>query len=547
MARSEVLQLIVFLAFASDRVFGFVLQNDARAIKQVSGRMYFITPESGTQERLSRRHVEGAEAVTPRAVRLELGSEGINLDMTLTQGSVWTEDSRAFERRDAETVEVPLALDASCFMAGDVSSGEGSASFSHCGGLSGYVQTPEMEYIVEQTGEPDSEDDFSEVTVSLVPPSNEPLALDEEDDLKAQEEEERKYFGSNHGDENESYNSTERTKRCANNNNPQPNPQPNPPSQGADITAEVAVYADKYYADFLRSQGKNNLAKATTFFVNKWNTIARVYGDKKKVGLKFVIQLKHVEVWWSNPAFYRSVQADPNLNKHLNVFCSKTTGNKADHRMLYTVGVGGGTMGLAWIGGVCNPIRACSIVKSKTSNVRVELHEFGHSMGFKHEPQMEPCDNPDGFMGWRVTYKFSNCYRRYLLQSYNQRNLLLICRVPDMVRAAGYPTHAWSAVSFRDQRHGREPVTDIQAVPLRNQPCLLRTLSRGFSLTAAVCCWPAVAFSTNGRQIHTEINITIPQRRELNTNSSISSISEQNPCPVLVCISQRKYVWIQPW
>ena len=84
--------------------------------------------------RLTRRHVETGDE-TPRAIRLELGSEGINLDMTLTRRSVWTRESRAYERREDEIVEVPLALDPSCFMAGDLNSGEGAASFSYCDGV----------------------------------------------------------------------------------------------------------------------------------------------------------------------------------------------------------------------------------------------------------------------------------------------------------------------------------------------------------------------------------------------------------------------------
>ena len=42
---------------------------------------------------------------------------------------------------------------------------------------------------------------------------------------------------------------------------------------GADVTAEIAVYADKNYANFLKSSGRNTLAKATKFFANKWNTV----------------------------------------------------------------------------------------------------------------------------------------------------------------------------------------------------------------------------------------------------------------------------------
>ncbi|KAK3732409.1 hypothetical protein RRG08_053805, partial [Elysia crispata] len=269
---------------------------------------------------------------------------------------------------------------------------------------SGIVQTPDVEYLVEQM----PGDDPSEVKVTVVEqPHLDEWALqdDEDDELVAQEEEERNYFN------NMKYNSTltgiKREKRRA----------------GADVTAEIAVYADKNYANFLKSSGRNTLAKATKFFANKWNTIARVYGDRSKVGVKFAIQLKHVEVWWTNPRYYRAVQSNNNLNKHLNPFCSNTRGSKADHRMLYTAGVGGGVMGLAWVGGICNPNRACSIVKNKSlTNLKVELHEFGHSLGFRHEPQMQPCSKPDGFMGWTRTHKFNDCYRRSFLQTYKLRS-----------------------------------------------------------------------------------------------------------------------------
>ncbi|GFR87301.1 zinc metalloproteinase/disintegrin [Elysia marginata] len=414
MVSTRASELLLLLSLACSQAVGHVLRDTE--MRQVSGRMLVLKPLSGTHDRLTRRHVD-LDAESPQAVRLELGSEGISLDMTLTRRSVWTNESRAFEYQDGELVEVPLNLDPNCFMAGGLDSGEGSASFSFCDGVSGIVQTPEVEYLVEQTRELDSDEDISEVTVSVVDTSVEERDLEDDEELVAIEEEERIYFNI----DRDSYNSSEILwKRDMQD---EPAIQRTTRQNKVDITGEIAVYADKNYADFLKSTGRNTLAKATTFFANKWNTIARVYGDKSKVGVKFVLQLKQVEVWWTNPRYYRSVQNNNNLQKHLNPFCSNTRNSKADHRMLYTAGVGGGVMGLAWIGGICNPNRACSIVKNKSlSNLKVELHEFGHNLGFRHEPQMQPCSKPDGFMGWTRTHKFNDCYKRSFVQTYRLRS-----------------------------------------------------------------------------------------------------------------------------
>ncbi|KAK3732411.1 hypothetical protein RRG08_053807 [Elysia crispata] len=101
-------------------------------------------------------------------------------------------------------------------------------------------------------------------------------------------------------------------------------------------------------------------------------TVARVYGDVQKVGVPFDIQLKKV-------AFYVPVQANHKLQKHIRRFCRETKKQRADHRMLYIVGVGGRMLGLAGTYKLCNAKRSCSVFKSLyRTNVYVELHELGH-------------------------------------------------------------------------------------------------------------------------------------------------------------------------
>ncbi|KAK3708943.1 hypothetical protein RRG08_053810, partial [Elysia crispata] len=132
MDTGRTLESLLLLTLTVTLTVGYILKDDT--MREVSGRMLVLEPETGTHHRMTRRHVDLEDDLS-RAVRLELGSEGINLDMTLTRRSVWTNESRAFEYRDNKLEEVTLDLDPECFMAGSLDSGEGSASFSSCDGL----------------------------------------------------------------------------------------------------------------------------------------------------------------------------------------------------------------------------------------------------------------------------------------------------------------------------------------------------------------------------------------------------------------------------
>ncbi|RUS79014.1 hypothetical protein EGW08_013225, partial [Elysia chlorotica] len=317
--------------------------------------------------------------------------------MFLSPHNVWTADARVFERKEGSegVVEANLKIKSDCFMSGSLQTQDGVASFSHCNGLSGFIQTPDLEYIIEQAyrvdGEPSMDWEFPEVTVtlfrtsannfgdSLKLPDDFPTnkgrgkeendnAEKEDDDTKSQSEsvededishlmEDEGLFFNQTQSESESESKSESESESKDSEDEDINPlmeeeslffnqtdslngtvdklqRINKRATPSPIAAEIAVYVARSFADYLRTRGINTLQKITEFMITKWNAVARVYGEVQNVGVPFDIQLKRIEVWWQNPAFYIPVQRDQSMGQHLNVFCDNTRTQPADHRML---------------------------------------------------------------------------------------------------------------------------------------------------------------------------------------------------------------------
>ncbi|GFS06612.1 hypothetical protein ElyMa_002969100 [Elysia marginata] len=145
-------------------------------IDKVTGHLYLVTDSDGARRRLSKRDVSGISG--SQKVKLDLGSSYGAIDMALSSHNVWTADSQVYQRFGAgrEAVEADdIHIDRDCFIRGHLLSQSGVASFSLCNGLTGFVQTPEVEYIVEQTKQTDNQLqadwEFPEVTVTMLRPS----------------------------------------------------------------------------------------------------------------------------------------------------------------------------------------------------------------------------------------------------------------------------------------------------------------------------------------------------------------------------------------
>ena len=95
--------------------------------------------------------------------------------------------------------------------------------------------------------------------------------------------------------------------------------------------------------------------------------LLKVYGDKAAVGSDFSVELKYIEIWNNNPGYFKKDENSA-IGTQLRTFCLGAPMDQLDHKMLYTRGVGGGTMGVAYSNGVCTTWK-CSIVKVPNWNL----------------------------------------------------------------------------------------------------------------------------------------------------------------------------------
>ncbi|XP_012936482.1 zinc metalloproteinase-disintegrin-like 4a [Aplysia californica] len=400
----------------------------------VTGHLYLVDPVTGSRESFSRRQLGEAAGAT-HDLRLELRSEGTTFDLSLEQGSVWTPESRVVVRTTAggeeeEDIleEVPVTVRASCYLSGEVTSHQDAyASLSVCDGLSGVIHTREASYVIDDDSGEDErspaerdeegfEGEGRKLSVRIVYPRAEQVDLsywNYQREMESLEVEEENYFPEVVEDKDDVTGDADTVSRRQ------------AMQKG---TVEVGVFCDKNFVNYMNRIGKNSLQKVTDYMIVKWNIVRRVYANKQQVGSDFTVLLKYVELWKTNPRYYAPIQNSQKMGAHLSAFCKNHRSmNTLDHKMLYTHGVGGGVMGLAYVGGVCQTYTKCSLVKINIRDIhysRIDMHELGHNLGFKHQNQVKGCGAKFGFMSGARSYFFTPCYKPVLRATIANRRCL---------------------------------------------------------------------------------------------------------------------------
>lgn len=365
-----------------------------------SGALYSYDHNTGGyRHAVNRSFIEAMDNVTVHSLRLHLGAEFDAIEMKLTQDSAWTRDSVVVVRRGEQTEEFRDLVNSDCFLTGRLTSHDGVITLDRCGRLSGVVHTGNRHYQIEGVEERGHPEEFSNMKVTARLEVN----LGRLDYTHRGEE----WREANDG-------AQMRTRRDTSG-------RIFPPA-----TVEAVAYLDK---NFVEHQGYANMRYSTEalsrWIISKWNVFRSVMAKKKEIGFPLTLLLKKIEIWRHNPAYY-SRQIGPNntTGEVLKTFCQLGPDQTAfDHRMLYTLGLGTFEVGMAYLDGICSSKIKCSMVKSKDDPVKIELHEFGHNIGLKHDPKLEPCTDPDGdggFMGWGYNYRILDCYRRVLRQKIRQ-------------------------------------------------------------------------------------------------------------------------------
>lgn len=206
-------------------------------------------------------------------------------------------------------------------------------------------------------------------------------------------------------------------------------------SKGA---VEVGIWCDKNFVEFMATKDKKTLKDVTDLMIIKWNIVRVIYANKKLVGSDFSVQLKYVEIWEKNPKYYEPVQNNFKLAPHLKAFCQNHRfSHNLDHFALYTYGVGGAMMGLAYIDGVCRAKYKCSVLKFNPKRMlyaRVEMHELGHNLGFEHHnEEIVDCGEKQSFMAsGERTYFFAPCHKLLLKKALAKKACLKRSNAPKL-------------------------------------------------------------------------------------------------------------------
>ncbi|PVD36725.1 hypothetical protein C0Q70_03712 [Pomacea canaliculata] len=148
------------------------------------------------------------------------------------------------------------------------------------------------------------------------------------------------------------------------------------------VTIEVGVYLDRLFLNKVweKHQISSN-QQLTDFIARKWSGIAGVLHNPSLVGWDITIKVVNVEIWRSNPWWYQDSTKD--LGKRLRMASTNTMNQPFDYISFETADAEPpGKMGLAHVGGMCNPRNRVGITKGANYNFAPEIHEMGHAYVF---------------------------------------------------------------------------------------------------------------------------------------------------------------------
>ncbi|XP_025083571.1 A disintegrin and metalloproteinase with thrombospondin motifs adt-1-like [Pomacea canaliculata] len=190
------------------------------------------------------------------------------------------------------------------------------------------------------------------------------------------------------------------------------------------VVMEIGVYLDRLFLEKINeSLGLSTTQQLTDLVTLKWSGVYALLSNPLVVGWNITIKVVHLEIWRESPSWYN--ETVNNLGGRMDMICRSTTDKPFDHIFLETANTPGSTVGLSWLGTMCNPRWRCSIGKGVNLNSWIEAHETGHSMGLNHDNTFTTCDPnvTSGFMSMKETI-FRDCYGPVLDSSLSSKTCL---------------------------------------------------------------------------------------------------------------------------
>ncbi|GAB1611015.1 hypothetical protein Ahia01_001388400 [Argonauta hians] len=250
-----------------------------------------------------------------------------------------------------------------CYLVGEIPDQKGRVVFSYCNGLRGSLLLNDVEYSVEPV------DGEERHLVGELRERQKQSFIDEENELELEED-----------------------------------------KLHSVVTIETGLYCDEDYTRRLEAKGADTLQKKIDFVVSKFTGVQYEYSKFKQLKHKVIIQLKKIVFWTKNPSWYNVTNK---LNSILKPFCRWNMDKEPfDIAYVLTGHQPMSPIGLAYVGGVCNPKIRCGVSVGINWGKYVAIaHEMGHVLGMPHDGNTDCGSYPKehrGLMGGKGT-DFSNC------------------------------------------------------------------------------------------------------------------------------------------
>ena len=395
------LQILLFLHASLHHSTAQSGSGDSTSTRRLNGRLQEFGQNTGIDTATGLAINLGDE----RRFKLDLDDGETSLTLVVRPGSVWTNTSSLVMLFDKNAEDVPpFTVDNACILTGRVESREDSVvSIDICQGITGIIQIGRLDYHIKSKGVLErvlNKNRSFDLNVRVV--ENEDIEILTDGYLIPEIRAQRQNILS-----------------VSNNTI-------------VSGTIEVGLFLDKSFMIFMKRLGFKSPTKIANYLVTKWNIVNTIYSNADKVGSDVTIKVKYIEMWRKkNPVWYKANQYE-DLGKNLLDFCVNSKRHVLDHKVLYTRGANNGVMGVAYVGGVCDKMSKCSVVRINPNRLyaaSIEMHELGHSLGFKHTREMEGCGRKPGFMSTGLTslelsYNFSPCFKSVLRKTIRSKRCL---------------------------------------------------------------------------------------------------------------------------